>query len=164
MRKNPQYLCAKCRHEFNEPIYKSVDELIAIIYENEEALEVRDKCFVSKDKWRNQHNLSKVKYWLQRQMSKNKDIEMIGKEALLLYLDDNIKYLSFEDTITACKKCASNSDLNNMELCPKCKEHYKGVQYPTCIQCLPEEKRKVALEKIEFGKEWRAMHERLGAD
>lgn len=62
---------------------------------------------------------------------------MIGKEALLLYLDNNIKYLSFEDTITACKKCASNSDLNNMELCPKCKEHYKGVQYPTCIQCLP---------------------------
>jgi hypothetical protein len=51
-----------------------------------------------------------------------------------------------------------------MELCPNCKEYYKGVQYPTCIQCLPEEKRKAALERIESGKEWRAMHGRLGID
>lgn len=164
VRKLPQYRCTECRHEFDEPIYKSVDELIVTFYENEEAFEVRDKCFVSKDKWRNQHNLSQVKYWLQREMAKNKDIVMIGKEAFLLYLDDNIKYLSFEDTITACKRCASNFDLNNMELCPKCKEHYKGIHYPTCIQCLPEEKRKVALENIEFGKEWRAMHKSLGID
>lgn len=164
MRKKPEYLCAKCRHEFNEPIYKSKDELVDTFYDNNEADEVRDKCFVSKDGWRNQNNLSQIKYWLQRQIAKTKGIEMTGKEAFLLYLDDNIKYFSFEDTITACKKCASNFDLNNMELCPECKEHYKGIQYPTCIQCLPEEKRKVALEKIEFGKEWRAMHERLGAD
>jgi hypothetical protein len=51
-----------------------------------------------------------------------------------------------------------------MELCPKCKVYYKGVQYPTCIQCLPEEKRKAALEMIEFGKEWQAMHKELGID
>ena len=88
----------------------------------------------------------------------------IEKEAFLLYLNDNIKYLSFEDTITACKKCAFNYDLNNMELCPKCKKYYKGVQYPTCIQCLPEDKRKAALEKIESGKAWREIHEDLGID
>lgn len=51
-----------------------------------------------------------------------------------------------------------------MELCPKCKQYYKGLQYTTCIQCLPEEKRKVALESIEFGKEWREMHRELGID
>jgi hypothetical protein len=51
-----------------------------------------------------------------------------------------------------------------MELCPECKQYYKGLQYPTCIQCLPEEKRKIALESIEFGKEMRAIHERLGID
>ena len=164
IRKVPQYLCTECRHEFDKPIYLSVDELISIFYENEEAIEVRDKCFVSKDKWRNKHNLSNIRYWLQRERAKDKDAETIEKEAFLLYLNDSIKYLSFEDTITACKKCASNFDLYNMELCPKCKKHYKGVQYPTCIQCLPEEKRKSALEKIEFGKEWQAMHERNGID
>lgn len=164
IRKSPQYLCTECRHEFNNTVHKSIDELISTFYENEEALEVRDKCFVSKDKWRNKHNLSNIRYWLQRERAKNKDNETIEKDAFLLYLDDNIKYLSFEDTVTACKKCASYFDLYRMELCPICKEYYKGIQYPTCIQCLPENKRKIALEKIEFGKGMRALHKRLEID
>ncbi|MEY8022117.1 hypothetical protein AB8P51_14860 [Muriicola sp. SD30] len=164
VRKIPKYRCADCKHEFDEAIYRSAFELISIFYEDEDAYEVRDKCFVSKDKYKNKHNLSNVRYWLQRERAKNKDAVTIEKEAFLLYLNDNIKYLSFEDTITACKKCASNFDLHKMELCPKCKEHYKGIQYPTCIQCLPDEKRKAALDLIEFGKEWHEMHKRLGID
>ena len=164
IRKASQYLCTECRHEFDETVYKAVDELTSTFYKNEETTEVRDKCFVSKDKWRNKHNLSNIRYYLQRDRAKNKDAETNEKEAFLLYLNDNIKYLSFEDTITACKKCASYFDLYKMEICPKCKEYYKGVQYPTCIQCLPEEKRKAALKKIEFGKEWQLTHERLGTD
>lgn len=164
LRKLPQYRCAVCQHEFDEPIYKSLEELITIFYTNGEALDVRDKCFVSKDKWKNNHNLSNIKYWFQREMAKTKDEEIIGKEAFLFYLTDDIKYLSFEDTITACRRCASNYDLRNMELCPNCKVHYKGIQYPTCIQCLPADKRKMALEMIEFGKEWHEMHKELGID
>lgn len=164
VRKLPQYRCTVCKHEFDEPIYKSLEELITIFYTDEEALDVRDKCFISKDKWKNNHNLSNIKYWFQREKAKTKDEEIIGKEAFLLYLADDIKYLSFEDTITACRKCASNFDLNNMELCPKCKVYYKGIQYPTCIQCLPEDKRKSALEMIEFGKNWQAMERKLGID
>jgi len=60
--------------------------------------------------------------------------------------------------------CAFNFDMNNMELCPKCKKYYKDVGYPTCIQCLPEDKRKIALEKIESGKAWHAMHQELDID
>ncbi|WP_111308846.1 hypothetical protein [Confluentibacter sediminis] len=164
VRKMPKYRCADCKHEFSEANYRSSSELISIFFEDEDAYEVRDKCFVSKDKWRNKHNLSNIKYWFQRNIAKNKDAESIEKKVFLLYLNDNIKYLSFEDTITACKKCASNYDLNRMELCPKCKENYKGIQYPTCIQCLPEEKRKAALESIEFGKEMQTVHKRLGID
>ncbi len=51
-----------------------------------------------------------------------------------------------------------------MKLCPKYRVHYKGIQYPTCIQCLPEEKRKSVLEMIEFGKDWKAMEGKLGTD
>lgn len=164
VRKSPKYRCLGCRHEFDNPAYKSIDELISIFYENEDAIEVRDKCFVSKDEWKNKHNLSNIRYWFQREQVKNNEAEQIGKEAFLLYLNDTIKYLSFDDTITACKKCAFNFDINKMELCPKCKENYKGIQYPTCVQCLPEDKRKAALEMIEFGKEWQAMHKELGID
>jgi hypothetical protein len=164
MRKAPKYFCTECRHEFDNIAYKSVDELISTFYENEETTEVRDKCFVSKDKWKNKHNLSNIKYWLLRERAKNKDHEAIDKKAFLLCLNDSIKYLSFEDAITACKRCAYNFDIKNMELCPKCKGYYKDVQYSTCIQCLPEDKRKAALEKIEFGKGWQAIHEELGID
>jgi hypothetical protein len=164
VRKIPKYRCADCKYEFEEAIYKSAKELISIFYEDEEAYEVRDKCFVSKDKWRNQHNLSNVRYWFQRNRAKNKDAETIEKEAFLKYLDDNIKYLSFEDTITACRKCASSFDLHRMELCPNCSTYYKGIQYPTCIQCLPEESKKFVLEQIQFGKEMYEIHKRLGID
>jgi len=164
MRKKPQYLCTHCHHEFDKPIYKTAEELIEIFYSGEDVADVHDKCFISKDKWKNQLNIKNVKYWLQRQKSETKFSDEIEKEAFLLYLDDNIKYLSFEDTITACKKCAFNFDMNNMELCPKCKKYYKGVGYPTCIQCLPEDKRKAALESIEFGKAFHAMEKELGID
>ena len=164
VRKIPKYRCADCKHEFDEANYRLASELISIFFEDEDAYEVRDKCFVSKDKWKNKHNLSNIKYWFQRNKAKNKDTESIEKKAFLLYLNDNIKYLSFEDTITACRKCASNYDLYRMELCPKCKEFYKGIQYPTCIQCLPEEKRKAVEEQIEFGKQWREMEKKLGID
>ncbi|MDU8886307.1 hypothetical protein RXV94_09060 [Yeosuana sp. MJ-SS3] len=162
--KIPRYRCGDCKHEFDEAVYRSAIEMISIFYEDEDAYEVRDKCFVSKDKWENIHNLSNVRYWYQRQQAINKDAEKIGKEAFLLYLNDTIKYLSFEDTITACKKCAFNYDINRMELCPECKQYYKGLQYPTCIQCLPDEKRKAAIESIGFAKEMREIHKRLGID
>lgn len=164
VRKLPQYRCAVCHHEFDEPVNKTLEELIIMFFTDEEAVDLRDKCFVSKDKWKNNHNLSNIKYWFQREKAKTKDEEIIGKEAFLLYLADDIKYLSFADTITACRRCASNYDLKNMELCPTCKAHYKGIQYPTCLQCLPADKRKVALESIDFGKQWYTMHKELGID
>ncbi len=164
VRKAPKYRCVDCKHEFDEAIYRSMNELISIFYENEDAYEIQDKCFVTKDKWGNKHNLSNVRYWLQRGRAKDKDADVIEKQAFLHYLDDNIKYLSFEDTITACRKCAASYDLYKMELCPKCSKYYKGIQYSTCIQCLPDDKRKAALEFIEFGKEWRAMEKDLGTD
>lgn len=163
VRKTPKYRCAGCKHEFDAPFYISLDELISIFYANEYAMEVREKCFISKQ-WRNAHNLSNVRYWLQREQANTKDAPEIEKEAFLLYLNDDIRYLSFEDTITACRKCAYKFDIKKMELCPSCKKYYKGLQYPTCIQCLPEDKRKAALGNIEFGKQWGKMHDDLGID
>lgn len=164
MRKKPVYLCTKCHHEFDEPAYKTVDELIDMFYIDKESADVKSKRFTSKDKYKNVQNLNNIQYWLLREKAKDKYGADIEKETFLRTLNDNIKYLSFQDTITACKKCAFNFDLNNMELCPKCKKYYKGVPYPTCINCLPEDKRKAALEKNEFGKAWQEMHKELGID
>ena len=163
VRSTPKYRCADCKYVFEEAFFRSASELISIFFKDEYGWGVRDKCFISKE-WRNKHNLSNIKYWFQRKIAKNKDAESIEKKAFILYLDDNIKYLSFEDTITACKKCASSDDLYGMELCPKCNKNYKGIEYPTCIECLPEEKQKEINEQKEFNKQMRDRHKKLGID
>lgn len=164
VKKKPMYRCTSCYQEFDNPNYISLDNLIAIFYENEDALEVREKCFTSKDQWKNKQNLSNIKYWMQREHAKEVNIELIEREAFLLYLADDLKYLSFEDAITACKRCAASYDLHRLELCPKCQKNFRSIEYPTCIQCLPEESRAAVLASIEFGKKMREMERNLGID
>tara|TARA_A100001011_G_scaffold303063_1_gene316941 strand:- start:42 stop:926 length:885 start_codon:yes stop_codon:yes gene_type:complete len=164
LRTKPKYRCQDCKYEFEEPSFFSALELISIFFKDEDAYETRDKCFISKDRWKNKHNLSNIKYWFQRKTAENKDAESIEKKAFILYLEANIKYLSFEDAITTCNKCAYNEDLKGAELCPKCNKNYKGIEYSTCIECLSEEKRKEVNEQIEFNKQMRDMHKNLGID
>ena len=164
VRSTPKYRCADCKYVFEEAFFRSASELISIFFKDEDAYEIRDKCFISKDRWRNKHNLSNIKYWFQRKTAKNKDAESIEKKAFILYLEGNIKYLSFEDAITTCNKCAYNEDLKGAELCPKCNKYYKGIEYSTCIECLPEEKRKEVNEQIEFIKQMQEIHKKLGTD
>ena len=164
VRSTPKYRCADCKYVFEEAFFRSASELISIFFKDEDAYEIRDKCFISKDKWKNKHNLSNIKYWFQRDIAINKDLESIEKKAFILYLKGNIKYLSFEDAITTCNKCAYNEDLKGAELCPKCNKYYKGIEYSTCIECLPEEKRKEVNEQIEFNKQMQEIHKKLGID
>ena len=164
VRTKPKYKCKDCKYEFEEASFISALELISIFFKDEDAYEVRDKCFISKDKWRNKLNLPRIKYLFQKNIAINKNEESIEKQTLILTLDDNIKYLSFEDIITACKKCAYNEDLKGMELCPKCNTNYKGIEYSTCIECLPKEQQIKAKEKIEFGKQMQEAHKKLGID
>jgi hypothetical protein len=164
IRKKPQFLCTDCGSEFEQTTNRSLSDMVSNLYQNEEAPEIRDKCFTTKDEWRNKHSLLDVRYWLQRKNIEEVYDGTIQRKAFLLYLDDNIKYLSFVDTITACKKCASYYDLNRMELCPICRKNYKGIEYQSCVPCLPEEKRKMAEEKIEFGRAMREFDENLGID
>lgn len=164
MRKSPVYLCTGCRHEFDSPDYYSVESLVAIFYEQEDALEVRDKCFVSRDEWRNKNNLASIRYWMQRDRARQQGAEAIAREAFLRHLDENIRYLSFVDTYTACGRCAYHYDIHAMDLCPKCRRFYKGIQYPTCIPCLPEDRRKAVLETIALANDWQNLEKRMGID
>jgi len=164
VRLKPKYRCGDCKYAFDKPISRSVSELVSILFEDDYGRGVRDKCFISKDKWRNKIHLPYIMYLFQKNIAISKNGESIEKQALLLTLDEEIKYLSFEDTITACRKCAYSYDLKAMELCQKCMQYYKGIQYECCIQCLPKDKREAAIQQIEFGKQMREMEKRLGID
>jgi transposase-like protein len=163
-RKLPKYLCTSCRHEFDEPKYTSLEELVSMFYNSPESTFLDIKCFISNDGWNNKHNLNNIKYYCKRNLASLKNEDAIERKAFILYLDDNIKYLSFEDTITACKRCAYYADKMRMDICPQCKTHYKGFMFPTCIPCLPEEKRNEILEQLEFNKNMNDVHRDSGID
>ena len=164
VRLKPKYRCGDCKYVFENPIYRSVSELVSILFEDDYGRGVRDKCFISKDKRRNKLHLPRIKYLFQKNIALSKNGESIEKQSLILTLEDNIKYLSFEDIITACKKCAYNQDLKGAELCPKCNTNYKGNEYSTCIECLPKEQQLKAKEKIAFDKQMQEAHKKLGID
>ncbi|WP_292387510.1 hypothetical protein [Methanosarcina sp. UBA5] len=47
---------------------------------------------------------------------------------------------SLTNAIVLCKRCHFAS-LRNMNLCPKCRSKYKAVNYETCFDCLPDERK-----------------------
>ena len=168
--KKPQLVCIKCKHEFNEPAQKPLPEYFDDIYSGSIA-----PVF---DKPSNAPGNRKVPYIMLyssirqkiinnkiKQMMKDRFQYEIDKKSMLDYLEASIKYLSFEDTITLCKKCAFSQDIRGKNLCPVCKKNYKPMQYETCVDCLPDGERKNQIKEwIEFGKEWHDMEKALGID
>lgn len=153
VRKLPRYLCTNCRHEFDDPIYKSISELVEMHYNNGLSTFFDIKCFTSNDRYQNKLNINGIIYFFKKNISEETNSEYIERTTFLNYLDDDIRYLSFKDTVTLCNRCAYNYDIKGMELCPECKSNYKRLNYPTCIQCLPEERRKQVEEQFAFNKE-----------
>lgn len=47
---------------------------------------------------------------------------------------------SLTNAIVLCKRCHFAS-LRGMNLCPKCRSKYKSVNYETCFDCLPDERK-----------------------
>lgn len=52
---------------------------------------------------------------------------------------------SLTNAIVLCKRC-NFASLRDMNLCPKCRNRYKSVNYETCFDCLPD-KRKTELRE-----------------
>lgn len=61
--------------------------------------------------------------------------EQIEKETIVTVIDEYVRYISLEDTITFCKKCAFLWDKKGMNLCPICKSKYKKIYYDKCSDC-----------------------------
>jgi hypothetical protein len=59
----------------------------------------------------------------------------IMHRATLLSLEEHIRYLRCEDTVTFCKKCAFLWDKKGLRLCRRCYEHYHSFGYAVCWDC-----------------------------
>lgn len=169
-RKEPHLVCSRCRHEFDEPLKKPLPEYIDDLYS--------DFDINTLDKPANAPGNRKVKHFMLyseiyktityqkiKEMVKDKYQREIDKKSMIDYLDATIKYLSFEDTKTLCKKCAYNQNINEKDLCPICKKNFKPIRYKTCVDCLPDGviKQKIK-EQYEFNRMMYKMSKDLGID
>jgi len=141
-RNAPIHICNRCKYAFDEPVIKEVPEYVDdfILTENEKR-EIADLKKTSVIFY------SDFYPSIIASIVRKNYIQEIEKEAMLIYLDENIEYLSFENTKTFCKKCAFNYDKNGRDLCPKCQKNYKPIQYDTCVDCLPEGELKDRIKK-----------------
>jgi hypothetical protein len=71
-----------------------------------------------------------------REIKERYDLE-VGREALLLSIDEGIDYLLFKNIKTCCKRCAAIEDniVPAYILCKKCKVSYHSSIYETCFNC-----------------------------
>lgn len=58
-----------------------------------------------------------------------------GKEAVLISIEENRRYLSFADTTTFCGHCAFLWDKKGMRLCRRCHSNWHSLLYSQCRKC-----------------------------
>lgn len=124
-RKNmsPKYRCSVCYHEFDKPstilynpkIRERINNLNPVKYLQEVKLQK-----LIQSKWKGHYELNKQK---------------IGKEAVLISIEESIDYRNLKNTKTMCKKCAYVFHKKDMVLCKECKKDYHHVCYFLCYKC-----------------------------
>ena len=132
VRKIPKYRCGDCKYEFEEAIFRSASELISIFFKDEYAYEVRDKCFISKDRWRNKHNLSNIKYWFQRKIAKNKENVLLAMTCTEWNYARNAMNITREFNIqlvfNVCQKKNEKKQRKKLSSTKKCEKWKKDLE------------------------------------
>lgn len=127
----PKCICLKCKWEFENPlevIYPTFIDDLKVPVSSIKPYEYRYSSIRNRIYSEKRKEKVKEKYGYE-----------IEKETLLACIKDSIRYQSFKDAKTWCKKCAFNYDVNNADLCPSCKKNYKRTYYPTCLECKTKE-------------------------
>jgi len=64
--------------------------------------------------------------------------DSVSTRAVLLSIDEHLRYVSFTDTKTFCKKCAFMWDKRECKLCEVCRERFHSRHLSRCARCDPE--------------------------
>lgn len=123
---SPKYKCNRCKGLFEAPIRKIIPIFIDDRKEGK-SQEVNTITFSSLE-W-------KIYKEKSRELLFEEYGEQIEKEILITTIDEYLRYISLEDTVTFCKKCAFLWDKKHMNLCPICKIKYKMIYHKTCYDC-----------------------------
>ena len=88
-----------------------------------------------------QHNWHPPKFdQVRREAAYSLDLDIedrrVWAEAKRMHEENKRRYMSGEDTVTFCNKCAYLWDEHGMKLCDTCREHYHKFSDGMCYYCL----------------------------
>lgn len=110
-KKVANWFCIKCEIEFVTPLQ----------IRDERAVQQKEKeVWLAKGRERYQEFLLNSEY---------------QKQIILQIIEESLRYYSFEDTVTYCKKCAYLADMHELILCPQCKKNYMSKDKTICYKC-----------------------------
>lgn len=117
------FICSK-KHVFDTPIdilYYTASRTQDLVKATESAIKCISSMIISEK---------------MRKLNSKYDLQ-IGKEALLLSIEEGIEYRLFKNIKTCCKRCAAVEDkiIPKYTLCKVCKIKYHAPIYETCYNC-----------------------------
>jgi len=119
-----KFKCYQCSNEFDIPVEIEFSELFN---RRIDLVNIKSYLIFQKEE-------QKRKYISQSIYESN--CEELGRQALLIGIEEHIKYTSMNDIVTFCKVCASKMDLYNLLLCYDCKANYFNFElYDNCYTC-----------------------------
>ena|ERR1051325_2887316 len=59
----------------------------------------------------------------------------IGKAAVILIIEQHLRYISFQDVTTLCKRCAFVADRTTLVFCKICRSNYHFPSFACCTLC-----------------------------
>lgn len=113
---SPLFKCNKCHFEF--------EDTIKVTYFR------KHKKVLSPEQIKNIMLGEKIKDYMWNTYG-----EEIRKAALIQSMKDHKRYMSLQDTVTFCKKCAYLWDMKWKKLCPICKKNYISLHSGSCSEC-----------------------------
>jgi len=129
----PRYRCSKCKHEFSQLKKKpkkkymekrdEITKLLEDIKENKPMIPSRIVHYAHR---------KALNHYIHQFIPSCFEELVKNYEAKIQELLDN--YNDFSKVLVLCKGCHYAAE-RGMELCQKCKEHYKQPRYETCYQC-----------------------------
>ena len=115
----PTFHCDKCHHEFEEPIMVPYHQLLGIAPTFNDVKESMKRKRIQEYIWETYGPI-------------------IKKSAILKGIEEHKRYISMEDTITFCKRCAFLWDKKGKKVCEVCKDTLIPVAMHACYKCQSE--------------------------
>lgn len=128
----PEYFCDQCKLGFDTPYFIDYNELFGSeVLTNER---VRNYLI--------SQNRKSLEQDFRKKLFKESE-KQIGKKSVLMSIEYHLKYISLNDVVTFCKRCAYKMDRQKKLLCWNCKSQYFiYLNRKCCYKCYKTSNRK----------------------